>query len=121
MPRSRALRLYLEDVLEASRKLRDFTKGMSYEEFLRDEKTKDAVLRNLEVIGEAAKNLPEDFKTAWAEVEWKKAAGMRNKLIHEYFGVSPQIVWETLKNDIPKLEHQVKNILEALEKKTRGG
>ncbi len=87
---------------------------MSFSEFKQDEKTKDAVLRNLEVMGEAVKSLPNYFKQNYGEVKWKAIAGMRDKLIHEYFGVSPDIIWKTLKNDIPQLEIQVKNILKKL-------
>lgn len=115
MPKEKDVRIYLEDIAQACEKVRVYTKDMNFSEFVRDEKTKDAVLRNLEVIGEAVKNLPDDFKEVHKEIKWKGPAGMRDKLIHEYFGVSPEIVWETLKNDIPQLELQIKNILKALE------
>lgn len=116
MSKKRNIRIYLEDVLEASEKIRVYTKDMGLEEFARDEKTKDAVLRNLEVIGEAVKNIPDGLKQTHTEVNWRAIAGMRNKLIHEYFGVSPQIVWETVKGDIPALSLQIRRIVEHLEK-----
>jgi len=89
-------------------------RDMSRVEFLKDDKTKDAVLRNLEVIGEAAKNLPQKVKEKYDDVDWKAAAGMRNKLIHEYFGVSFSIVWETIKNDLPRLRDEVAKILKEI-------
>jgi len=112
MPKEKNVKIFLQDVLEASEKITNYTKEMSFEEFMRDEKTEDAVLRNLGVIGEAVKNIPEDFKKKHEEVNWRAIAGMRNKLIHEYFGVSPGIVWETVRNDIPALELQIKKMLE---------
>ncbi|MBA7598548.1 hypothetical protein ES703_05566 [subsurface metagenome] len=111
MPKEKNVKIFLQDVLEASEKVTIYTKDMSFEEFTRDEKTKDAVLRNLEVIGEAVKNIPEDFKKKHEEVNWRAITGMRNKLIHEYFGVSHEIVWETVRNDIPALGLQIKKIL----------
>jgi len=111
MPKEKNIKIFLQDVLEASEKITNYTKDMSFDEFTRDEKTKDAVLRNLGVIGEAVKNIPEDFKKKHEEVNWRAIAGMRNKLIHEYFGVSPEIVWETVRNDIPALGLQIKKML----------
>ncbi|MFQ5711255.1 MAG: DUF86 domain-containing protein [Candidatus Geothermarchaeales archaeon] len=121
MPKRRNIEIYLEDILEASEKIGVYTKDMDFEEFVQDEKTKDAVLRNLEVIGEAAKNLPDDFKDAHREVKWKAIAGMRDKLIHEYFGVSTEIVWETVNSDVPKLKLQIGNILRSIEAEEPGG
>ena len=83
----RDVRLFLYDILEAISKIENYTKGMSYDEFIHDEKTIDAVIRNLEIIGEAAKNIPEDAKNKYPEIPWKEIAGMRDKLIHAYFGV----------------------------------
>ncbi len=85
---------------------------MRYDEFAEDNKTRDAVLRNLEIIGEAAKSIPDTTKEKYPEVNWKAAAGMRDKLIHEYFGVSTQIVWKTITKDLPVFESQIKEILE---------
>ncbi len=111
MPKERKIKLFLADVLEAADSIMAYTQDMEYDEFVGDKKTRDAVLRNLEVIGKAVKNIPEGFKKKHPEVNWKSAAGMRNKLIHEYFGVSAQIVWKTVKSDIPVLEAQIKKIL----------
>jgi uncharacterized protein with HEPN domain len=90
MPRDS--RVYLEDILEATRKITVYTAGLSKAAFLEDEKTIDAVVRNLEVIGEAVKKLPEDLRAKHSAVEWKKIAGLRDILIHEYFGLDAEIV-----------------------------
>jgi len=113
--KQRDIRLYLTDLLDAIGKIDGYVYNMSLEEFLKDDRTKDAVLRNMEVIGEAAKNLPQEIKDSYNDLDWKAAAGMRNKLIHEYFGVSFSIVWETIKNDLPDLRDEVEKILKEIE------
>lgn len=110
----RDIRLFLTDVLEAIRKIDLYTDKMTYQEFMKDERTKDAVLRNLEVIGEAVKNMPDDIKRSYSDIDWKGAAGMRDKLIHEYFGVSFSVVWETVKNDLPPLKQGIDKILNEI-------
>ncbi len=104
-------KLFLEDILEAIERIEEYTDSMDYENFLEDRKTVDAILKNLENIGEAVKNLSEDIKEDHQEVHWKKIAGMRDKLIHGYFGVNPQIVWETVQTRIPELKIHIKKIL----------
>ncbi|QUH22436.1 DUF86 domain-containing protein [Methanobacterium alkalithermotolerans] len=88
---------------------------MDYSDFINDRKTFDAVLRNLEVIGEAAKNISDQVKSSNDNINWKGMAGMRDKLIHGYFGVDPEIVWETIKNRLPEIETQIKDILKDME------
>ena len=109
MPRDS--RVYLEDILEATRKIIAYTGGLSKETFLEDEKTIDAVVRNLEVIGEAVKKLPEDLRAQHSAVEWKKIAGLRDLLIHEYFGVDVEIVWDIVQNKVPALDREVRTML----------
>lgn len=90
---------------------------MSYKEFSEDKKTQDAVLRNLGIMGEAVKNIPYEFREKYPEISWRVVAGMRDKLMHEYFGVSYRIVWETVKGDIPVFEGQIRKISETLSDK----
>jgi len=113
MPKKRDINLFFTDILEAIGSIKEYTHGMDYEKFIQDKRTRDAVVRNLEVIGEAAKNIPNDVKEKYHEVNWKAITGMRDKLIHEYFGVSNPIVWETITGDIPVFEAQIKEISET--------
>jgi len=107
----RDVRLFINDILEAIGKIEKYVHGKSYGEFEKDDKTKDAVVRNLEIVGEAVRNIPENFKEKYPDVDWKAAAGMRDKLIHEYFGVSLAIVWETVKSDLPPFKKRMEEIL----------
>ena len=109
MPRDS--RVYLEDILDATRKIAAYAGSLSKTAFLEDEKTIDAVVRNLEVIGEAVKNLPEDLRAQHSAVEWKKIAGLRDILIHEYFGLDAEIVWDIVRNKVPALNREVRTIL----------
>ena len=110
----RNILLFLNDIIEAIEKIERYTNNLDYEEFLEDDKTKDAVLRNLEIIGEAARSIPDDIKTKYSFVNWRAASGMRNKLIHEYFGVNFAIVWETIKHDLPSFKEGIENIIKDL-------
>ena len=101
---------HTNDIKEAVKRIGAYTKGLSYQKFLKDVKTQDAVVRNLEIIGEAAKNISSDFKRKNKNIEWKNIAGMRDKLIHEYFGVNWEIVWNVIKEKIPQLKNQIRNI-----------
>jgi uncharacterized protein with HEPN domain len=114
MSKKRDIRLFLMDIIEAIENIMEYTHGMDYEDFIKDKKTMDAVIRNLEIVGEAVKSMPEEIKKDYPEVDWKEIAGMRDKLIHEYFGVSYQIVWETIKGDLPAFEYQIERILEDI-------
>ena len=91
------------------------TEGIKFEEFIKNEILKRACSRSLEIIGEAVKNLSPDFKKRYKEIEWKKIAGLRDKMIHGYFGVNWDIVWDVIGNQIPKLKEQVGNILDKVE------
>ncbi|MFQ5674221.1 MAG: DUF86 domain-containing protein [Nitrospinales bacterium] len=108
MPRD--YKVYLEDILTAIGKIERYTKGLSLETFSRDEKTVDAVVRNLEVVGEAVKKLPSEIRSKHSHVEWKKMAGLRDILIHEYFGIDETILWDIIENKLPPLSRQIKKI-----------
>ena len=110
MPRD--FEVYLQDILEAILKVQAYTAGMSQESFAADSKSVDAVLRNLEVIGEAARGVPESIRTTHPQVEWRKIAGLRDILIHHYFGVNLEIIWDILQNQLGRLEKDVRKILE---------
>jgi len=88
--------------------------GLDKEEFLNDETLKRAVVRSLEIIGEASKKIPADFKAQWTNIKWKEMAGMRDRLIHDYMGVNYSIVWDVIKNKIPDLHKQITRILEEI-------
>ncbi|MCX5727375.1 MAG: DUF86 domain-containing protein [Nitrospirae bacterium] len=109
MPRDS--RIYLEDILETTRKITVYTGSLYKAAFLEDEKPLDAVVRNLEVIGEAVKKLPENLRAKHSAVEWKKIAGLRDILIHEYFGLDAEIVWDIVQNKVPALDREVRTML----------
>lgn len=112
----RDYKLYLEDILESIEKIKEYTNGLSYKEFSKDEKTIDAVVRNFEIIGEAARQLPESVKNKYSIVEWKALIDFRNVIIHEYFGLSLKIMWDIIENELPLLQG---NLKESLEKGNR--
>jgi uncharacterized protein with HEPN domain len=107
-------RVYLAHVRDAVERILKYTSA-GKKEFHQDEKTQDAVVRNLEIIGEAVKNVSADMREKHGDIPWRQLAGMRDKLIHEYFGVNLTIVWEVVDKEIPKLATQVREILEEPE------
>jgi uncharacterized protein with HEPN domain len=105
--------LLLRDIQKACRLICEFTKGMEFHTFTEDEKTSSAVIRQLEIIGEAAKQLPEEVKRKASQIPWKAMAGMRDRLIHGYAGIDLTLVWDTIQKDIPFLAEQVRRTLES--------
>ena len=102
----REISLLIEDILEAIVKIRNYTFNMDMADFLEDNKTQDAVIRNFEIIGEAVRRLPGSLKKEYKHIEWDFIVGFRNRIAHEYFGVDYEIVWHILTNDLPRLETQ---------------
>jgi len=103
---------YLSHIFESIISIENYTEDMSFEEFEKDKKTIDAVIRNLEIIGEASSKLSKEFRERYPEVPWKSIIGLRNILIHDYLGVDIVAVWGNIKQELPSLKEQIKSILE---------
>lgn len=95
--------LYLKDILNAFEAIEKFVEGMDFEGFKKDDKTSSAVIRKFEIIGEAAKHIPDEIRQKYSQIPWKEMAGMRDRLIHFYFGIDYNLVWETIKERLPRL------------------
>lgn len=103
---------YLEDIVNAIERAESFVSGLSFEQFQSDDKTIFACIRALEIIGEAANKIPKSLQQKYPSVPWKEMIGMRNKLIHDYSGVNDEVIWKTIKNDLPNLKSEVTAILD---------
>ena len=111
---SREYEDYLNDISDAIKKIENFIKGLDFDDFKKDDKTKFAVIRALEIIGEATKNIPDEIRNKHPKIPWKDMAGMRDVLIHGYFGVDEEIVWLTIKEKIPEIKPKIENIIKKL-------
>lgn len=107
-------RSYLLHVRDAIRRIREYTRGGEHD-FFEDTRTQDAVIRNLEIIGEAVKRIDSRLTQRHSDVQWKRIAGMRDRMIHDYLGVNLEIVWQTVINDIPSLDRRIEEILTELD------
>lgn len=108
---------YIQDILDSIKEVETFIKGFDYNAFEKDRKTVNAVVRSLEVIGEAVKKVPEDVKNQHSEIPWRNMSGMRDKLIHEYFGVDEEIVWKVALEELPPLKSLFQKLLEEEQNK----
>jgi uncharacterized protein with HEPN domain len=108
-------KVFVEHILDSIKKIKEFTRGISKKKFEKDIKLQDALIRRIEIIGEAVKNLPVNFKDKYTEIPWTEIAGMRDKLMHHYFGIDLNTVWKTLKEDMPELEKVIEKIIKINE------
>ncbi|KKM17645.1 hypothetical protein LCGC14_1673660 [marine sediment metagenome] len=104
--------IYLNDIIEAMNKIEIFIKTLTFDEFQKDDKTSSAVIRKFEINGEATKNINDDIRKNYPEIPWKEMTGMRDKLIHSYFGIDYKLVWTTIKDSLPKTKTLLIKILE---------
>lgn len=111
MPRD--YRVYLDDILESIKAIEEFVGGQSFAEFSNDRRTFDAVVRNLEIIGEAIKKIPENIRSKNPGVPWRKIGSLRDILAHEYFRIDKEIIWDVVKNKLPELKREAYRILDA--------
>lgn len=103
-------RLFINDMLECIERIEKYVSGLSYDDFIKDDKTKDAVVRNLEIIGEAANQIPMDIRERYKDIPWAQIVGLRHRLIHGYFVVDYDIVWNIISKEIPDLKIKIKEI-----------
>jgi len=111
--------LHLDDIIEAVGKIEGYTTNLTFKKFCENSMVMDAVIRNFEIIGEASRRMPTNIKKRYHYIPWKIMAGMRNKLIHEYFGVNKAVLWKTIKEDLPKIEPPLLRIRKNLGKSNR--
>ena len=104
--------LLLEDIIESGNKILNYTADLSFVQFIKDSKTADVVIRNFEIIGEAAKRLPEDFKEKHADIDWHRIRGFRNRIVHDYFGIDFSIVWQIKESFLPELLKKLNSLEE---------
>ncbi|MDP4039908.1 MAG: DUF86 domain-containing protein [Candidatus Pacearchaeota archaeon] len=103
--------IFLRHIIDSIKDIEEFTKGIAKSDFLKDKKLQNALIRSIEVIGEAVKNIPDNFRRRYPHIEWIKIAGMRDKLMHHYFGVNLETIWKVVEENIPELKMNIGKIL----------
>ncbi len=111
---SRDSGLLLSDIIESIEKIRKYVKGYTFEDFINDSRTLDAVIRNFEIIGEAAGRLPEEFRENFGLIHWVRIRGFRNRIVHDYMGIDYEIVWNIIVNDLDELQREIMNARDSL-------
>ena len=106
----RPIELLLGDMFDSIDRIEQYTQGISFDDFATDQKSIDAVARNLQIIGEAANRLPDDFKKEHSNLEWHKIVGLRHRIVHDYFGIDIEIIWQILSKDLPELRHKLTQV-----------
>ena len=107
--------VFLKHIIESAELIEEYLENKQLEEFLKSKILQDSVIRRLEIIGEAVKNIPDNFKNSYPELPWRKMAGLRDILIHQYFGIDMELTWEIAKNNVPELKLEIKSVLTRIE------
>lgn len=115
----RDYKLFIKDIVEAMKAIERFVKGMGLEDLVEDDKTSSAVIRKFEIIGEATRNIPDWLREKYPQVPWKRMVGMRDRLIHGYFGIDYKLVWDAIKIELPKVKTELQKILREWEVKEK--
>ena len=110
----RAPELLLKDIVNSIKKIKSYTNGMAFESFQKDDKTIDAVIRNFEIIGEAANRIPDEIKDQFDQINWFRIRGFRNRIVHDYMGVDLQIIWEIVEKNLDELLDQIQDIIDSI-------
>ena len=119
MKKKRDILIYLEDIADSAGLVQEYISDISEFEFYELNEKQDAVLRRIQVIGEAAKHIPDDYRNKWNHIPWKEIAGMRDILVHEYFGITFTMVWKVVNEDLPILKEQVEKLISEIKSQTR--